>query len=639
MLFQTLKISNFGSIGEMELPLADQGLALIMGRNEDAPKADSNGAGKSLPLDAFTWALWGNTVRGFGSDEVVHNKVGADCKVTVTLSEKGTDYEVTRYRRNKEDKDHKPNDLILRANGEEVSGASISDTQTMVEEILGLDFTTFCAMMPGAGINVATMTDAEVKSLLEKLLRTEALGKASEEARKRHRESEKALTIATTKQTAKLNSLLESKKRIEELEALEKDYDAEQEGKTTEVETSLATLEKHKADWVKIADTEPAALAAKGEIMTALGGCEDLIQGFVSSIKKTDTHYQDKLAKLGEDKVAEAVRLETACAAVESLEGLSGLCGCCYQSVSEAHCKQQLCEWSVKQRVLEIKVSTIEESQKVTREKWHAEKEEFQTLVAEQTISQKHHNTQLVRAESELKAAQEAKAEVKRFDELILTRTEQLKNIKDETNPYLGLLESEEVSFINKQQEYDKLKNEIADQRKYEQILSFWVDSFSPQGIRSFMLEHVTPLLNQFAKKYADLVTDGEMEITFHTKDTLKSGKSKERFNIQVSQKHGGSSYASNSSGERARANLIIALALGELAALRAEKSIPFRFLDEPFENIDEAGTEAIVILLNQQRDKYNTVYVITHQDHFKQLFPNRKTIVKKGGFSSLEED
>jgi len=639
MLFQTLKISNFGSIGEMELPLADQGLALIMGRNEDAPKADSNGAGKSLPLDAFTWALWGNTVRGFGSDEVVNNRVGKNCKVTVTLSEGKNQYEVTRYRRNQEDKEHKPNDLILLSNGEEVSGASMSDTQTMIEEILGLDFITFCAMMPGAGINVATMTDAEVKSLLEKLLRTEALGKASEEARKRHREAEKGLTVATTKQTSLLNGLLDSKRRIEDLEGREKDYDEDQEGKISEVEGNLRIFEANKADWVKMADTEPAALARKGEIMTAMGGCEDLVQGYVVSIKKTDTHYQEKLNRLRDDLVEVATHLKTAQAAVCSIEGLAAICGCCYQSVDEVHTKKVRDDWKSKERRHIIKQGLIEESQATTREKWRQEKAEFQALVDEQTAIKTKFGAELATAESELRAAQEAKAEVSRFNERIATLTAQLDALKDETNPYLGLLEAEEVSFINKQQEHDKLKSEIDDQRKYEQILSFWVDSFSPQGIRSFMLEHVTPLLNQFAKKYADLLTDGEMEITFHTKDTLKSGKSKERFNIQVSQKHGGSSYASNSSGERARANLIIALALGELAALRAEKAIPFRFLDEPFESIDEAGTEAIVTLLNQQREKYNTVYVITHQDHFKQLFPNKKTIVKKGGFSSLEED
>jgi len=79
-------------------------------------------------------------------------------------------------------------------------------------------------------------------------------------------------------------------------------------------------------------------------------------------------------------------------------------------------------------------------------------------------------------------------------------------------------------------------------------------------------------------------------------------------------------------------------MALGELASLRAEKTIPFRFLDEPFESIDESGTEAIVTLLNQQKEKYNTVYVITHQDHFKQLFPKRLTMVKQNGISSLEK-
>ena len=639
MKFKNLTISNFGSIGEMELPLADQGLTLILGRNEDAPKADSNGAGKSLPLDAFTWALWGNTVRGFGSDEVVHNKVNKNCKVGVSFTDRGHDYEVIRLRRNKEDPDHKPNDLLLKCNGVESSGASIADTQTMIEEIVGLDFTTFCAMMPGAGINVATMTDAEVKTLLEKLLRTEALGKASEEARRRSRAASGDLTVQSSRMSDMLISISEAKTRLVDLETKEEDYANTRQEKLEELEAALASLETTRGRHSLVALQEDARRLCKSELSVLVEGSNANQGRLLLDIKKIEKHYAEKLTKLNEDKVELGVRFEGIALAMNTLDGFAGQCPACHQVVSEDHALELRTALKEKERLLQIKVETIEGSVKATRKRRETELQETLDLLGETNIVLADLGKQEAQASLDLGKSMEAVAEVGHLDQRIAELTSRKVELESDDNPYLSLVESEEVILINKQQDCDKLETKIVDLRRTSEILSFWVDSFSPQGIRSFMLEHVTPLLNQFAKKYADLLTSGEMEITFHTKDTLKSGKSKERFNIQVSQKHGGGSYASNSSGERARANLIIALALGELAALRADKQIPFRFMDEPFESIDEAGIESIVTLLNQQKELYNSVYVITHQDHFKQLFPNKKTIVKKGGFSSLEEE
>lgn len=639
MKFQNLTIANFGSIGEMKLPLADQGLTLILGRNEDAPKADSNGSGKSLPLDAFTWALWGNTVRGFGSDEVVHNKVNKNCKVEVSFSDRGHDYEVVRLRRNQEDPDHKPNDLILRCNGVEASGASIADTQTMIEEIVGLDFTTFCAMMPGAGINVATMTDAEVKALLERLLRTEALGKASEEARRRSRAVSGELSVQSTRMSDMLISVSEMKTRLVDLETKEEDYANTRQEKVEELEADLASLETTRGMHSLLAVQEDALRLRKSELSVLAEGSYANQTRLLLDTKKIEKHYAEKLIKLNEDKVELGVRLEGIDLAMNTLDGFAGQCPTCYQVVSEDHALELRTALKEKERLLQIKVDIIEASVKATRKRKETELQETLDLLGEANIVSADLGNQEAQASLDLGKSLEAATEVRHLDQRIAQLASRKLELESDDNPYLSLVESEEVALINKQQELDKLEDKIVSLRRTSEILSFWVDSFSPQGIRSFMLEHVTPLLNQFAKKYADLITSGEMEITFHTKDTLKSGKSKERFNIQVSQKHGGGSYASNSSGERARANLIIALALGELAALRADKQIPFRFLDEPFESIDEAGTESIVTLLNQQKEQYNSVYVITHQDHFKQLFPNKKTIVKKGGFSSLEEE
>jgi DNA repair exonuclease SbcCD ATPase subunit len=638
MKFLTLTLSNFGSVGEMTLPLADQGLTLILGRNEDAPQADSNGAGKSLPLDAFTWALWGNTVRGFGSDEVVHNKVHANCKVGVSFSEGSHEYEVIRYRKNKEDKEHKSNDLILMCDGAEVSGASVAATQSMIEDIVGLDFTTFCAMMPGAGITVATMTDAEVKVLLERLLRTEALGKASEEARRRHRAATGELAVLSTRLVDLESSISEVEMRITGLQTKESGYADHRLEKLQEIDTAVASLEETKAKEDQVVSTIDPLTVEKGELKTLLEGQGDIYLSFKADIGKTNLHYSAYIAKLREDLVEVGVRMEAVDQKKNTLDGFGGQCHVCYQDVSPEHAQKLRTDLEAVERTLQIKIDTIEKSEDLTRGKWDGDKEVLHTQLVESEQKIGYYQDQITRVDVQLGKCREAKVSSGHLNQRIGQLTERKVSLEADANPYSILVESEEVMFVNKQQEHGKLDKEIEALRKDLEILDFWVDSFSPQGIRSFMLEHVTPLLNQFAKKYADIVTAGEMEITFHTKDTLKSGKSKERFNIQVTQKHGGGSYASNSSGERARANLIIALALGELAAMRADKNIPFRFLDEPFESIDEAGVEAIILLLNQQQEQYDTVFVITHQDHFKQLFPNKMTVVKKGGFSSLEK-
>lgn len=632
MRFESLRIANFGSIGELELPLADQGLALILGRNEDAPRADSNGAGKSLPLDAFAWALWGNTIRGFGSDEVVNKKVGKNCVATVKFSDGGNKYEVTRYRKNKQDKDRKANDLILKCGGKDVSGASVAATQVAIEEILGLDFTTFCAMMPGAGVNVATMTDAEVKLILESILRTETLSKASEEARKRRREAQQELEVLLARLRDLNAALKEDEERISDLEEKEATYADSRLTKVADLRANIAELEETKEKWDEIISTEQELMSEKGQAMLALEGAEAEEKKLKADYVKVDTHYQQKIIKLNEEKIAVAARFDSIEKPVE------GECPTCKQDISDEHSASLKVAVEAKERVLQTQIGTIEKSTDLTRTAWQNEKKELDTFLGPAAEEVATWQKELAKADKMLELLQDAKNSSANIQEKISLLAGQLIELESDANPYTALLETEREKLEKRQGEQDKLIGEGMELKNKVDILKFWVDSFAPSGIRSFMLEHVTPLLNQFAKRYSDMITAGEMSITFHTSDTLKSGKRKERFNIQVSQEHGGGSYASNSSGERARANLVIAMALGELASLRAEKTIPFRFLDEPFESIDESGTEAIVTLLNQQQEKYNTVYVITHQDHFKQLFPKKLTMVKQNGISSLEK-
>jgi len=207
-----------------------------------------------------------------------------------------------------------------------------------------------------------------------------------------------------------------------------------------------------------------------------------------------------------------------------------------------------------------------------------------------------------------------------------------------EPTPYAAWIQQSKGQIAALEQEVEDKANERKTLSTQEQQLVFWKDAFSTSGIRSFILDNVTPVLNERVKHYCDVLTSGEMGVEFSTKTTLKSGEVREKFSINITQEHGGEGYTSNSSGERQRANLVVAFALSDLAEMHSNKRIDFRFLDEPFEGIDEAGVDAVVALLREQQTKYPTVFVVTHQSHFKDVFQAGLTMVKQHGISHLEE-
>jgi DNA repair exonuclease SbcCD ATPase subunit len=507
----------------------------------------------------------------------------------------------------------------------------------MIQELLGLDFTTFCAMMPGAGITVATMTDAEVKSLLEKLLRTEVLSKASEEARMRHKICSEELMVYNTELKDLNTSIEEAKVRIEDLEEKQNDYSIKRSNRLESLDFQIGELE----DQIRTHQSTITLLAAwkfeKDQKIKEIADTKSKAISIKADLSKSITHYQSKLQDLGKRLAVEKAAVDKVVEATNNIDSLGDECPACAQEIDD-HCKLLIRKYLEDQESFHNEeIFVLNNSIIKTEKKKEEDEEEFISLLKGNALLLKTFEERLKELEAKGREVEEAKISITNLLAQITILTETKEEFETNSNPYSSLLNTERYTLEKKELSKSKLEYKIAVDTRQLEILSFWVDSFSPSGIRSFMLEHITPILNQYAKKYADLVTSGEMDITFHTKDILKSGKTKERFNIQVSQKHGGDSYSSSSAGERARANLVIALALGELAAMRADKTIPFRFLDEPFEAIDESGVEAIVALLTQQKERYNTVYVITHQDYLTQVFQNKLTIVKKDGYSTLE--
>jgi len=127
-MFQVDKliIENFLNHRNTVVPIANQGLVLVSGKN---------GSGKSALYEAIVWCLFGKTVRGSRVDHVVNDITGKDCKVTIEGSICSKPILISRFRKHS----IAGNDLVVVYDGKNLTG-NASEIQRQLEELLRLDF-------------------------------------------------------------------------------------------------------------------------------------------------------------------------------------------------------------------------------------------------------------------------------------------------------------------------------------------------------------------------------------------------------------------------------------------------------------------------------------------------------------------
>jgi DNA repair exonuclease SbcCD ATPase subunit len=635
MKFTAVKATNFLRFKEVIINLENRGLVLVRGENRDADKKSSNGAGKSSILEAICWGLWGSTIRGLSGDEVVNTTVGRDCAVEVTFEEGGSVYRVVRSQKRAEGK---PNDLDFFKDNQDISLRHVADTQRLINEAMNLDMLTFQCMMPGAGIKVAELTDAKVKAVLEQLLQMEEIAKAQELAKEKRNQ----LTTELASLDKDISFVANDIQRIEDRLA---DFRKKSEGFQLTQNAKLFRLDGRRESLLK--DLEEVKQKLAQEELEAQDPDQlkkDLDQK-QQELRTLKSNYSDVLASANlaaSDLEALVVQQNTLLREKESQLAefweIGPKCQHCFQDVPEAHAssvkadlEEQRANYDSLVKASSRKLLEATENRNDIKvsftNKIDALKREIEAIVKEfakhrQRVSDVAHTRQILDQKTEA---------LSQVEEDILL-------VKEEENVYDSLCDSlvqEAVDKASKQaslmKEHKKLQ---ADLDKY----LFWVEGFSNKGLRSYLLKSIVPVLNEFADHYCELLTENDMTIQFHTQRTLKSGKSKEEFNIEVSQRDGHTTYKGSSSGERARADLVIALALGDLAKLRSNKSVSFRFLDEPFESVDDAGIAPIISLLQQQEAQYDTVFCVSHRENIQAQFSETLTVVKENEFASIKE-
>jgi len=647
--FIEVEAQNFMSYKELKFDLDGRGLLLILGQNRDETAASSNGSGKTAVIDAFTWTLWGETLRGIASDDIVNRRIGKDCFARVSfIDDSGTLYVVERFRKHRKFSNElhftsAKSPTLGDPGGEQdvdLTGSSTADTQKKIDSVLGLDFETAIQSLilgQGAIVNFADATDADRKHVLDLILGLQSLEKCLDGARKEKRQYEK--DIATD--TREIEVLEKQSSRVsEEVAGLKEritNYDARRQEKVKDLERKLTDIQ---VEGENLANEQEDLITSKKAEMVRI---DEQVQKLTLQLPKREVIRQSILQKNDEEVKlrgelqtfelqikAEQERLDY----LESTEGAS--CPLCEKPLSEEE-RARLIE-QIQATINELRVGITKgnvELQKLRDvRKQLTDREDTFRQTDEQIVKL---NLQRQKCQSDIDLAH--RSDDKRSQLSLRYREIQMQLIeaREERPEYEDLLFKKQDELVDLN---GRIKTTVDRNEKNKVMLpylQFWERGFSNQGLKSFILDNITPILEQAANRFARIMLGDEFRIVISTQSTLKSGEARERMDIKVLNGLGDDIFDGSSAGERQRVNLCIALALQELIASRHKRALGIAFFDEVTTNLDTEGMERFIELLKQELSHKDSIFVISHNPELQMYFDNIVYVTKKNGTSQIE--
>jgi exonuclease SbcC len=163
--------------------------------------------------------------------------------------------------------------------------------------------------------------------------------------------------------------------------------------------------------------------------------------------------------------------------------------------------------------------------------------------------------------------------------------------------------------------------------------------AFGKDGVPALLIEQALPEIETRANELLERLSEGNMSVRFVTQAAFKDKKRddlKETLDILISDGAGTRDYELYSGGEAFRVNFAIRLALSKLLAKRAGARLQTLVVDEGFGSQDTQGRQHLIEAINQVKQDFAKVLVISHIDELKDAFPHRIEVEKTERGSTL---
>ena len=635
MRILSIKGENYGSLyGEHTFRMSDRGLTFVLGDNQDEPRMNSNGSGKSTIFEFLDWILFGVVPKDDHVDSIVNDEA-TTCKGVAYLDDDGVPLTIEREKTR-----GKSMTLRFGKGPELVQALDTKETQRLLELELGLDREVFHSTVLYAQTEVFhfadSKSDAARMEILTKILQLGDLDVWLESAKERVKEIGNEIS-------SKKFELEQTKGKIVTLEG--QSFQNESVNWENERAESLRSAVQQLDDF-------------KGHIVRAEANLEmeDKIRAMASVFNPMGATVYDWSEFDG--KIAKARGVETqwvTSQATTETEGKAlrarlkalgdGVCSECGQAMpDQAHIKQET--EKIEKEVVALRAKYVAGG---------ASLKQAQEAVRVAVANKEAVRLQHAEADRDLaKCSAEAQAQLKSIQEskdyLAKARphVEHLHGVMAAThvkvNPWIKKEDERTGQLRVLRSTLDGILETIETRTQDSAYYEFWVKGFGIKGLKSYIIDQRLQEMTDAANQWVKLLTGGTFWIRFETQTPTTKKKLSNKINIRVFQYRPDGSirergYRSYSGGQKKRISWSIDFGLSRLIAARAQKTYDLMVLDEVFKHVDSAGAEAVVEMLHHLRREKSSIFVVEQDAAFQSHFENRvKAQLKNGRTTILEE-
>ena len=618
-----LTTSNIFSIGSIDLDLNDRGLLLITGHSYD--EGSANGAGKSSVANkSISWGLYGQTFGGSKADAVI-NSNHPDKVSYVDIEFIGVDgvyYDIHRQRN--------PAKLEFHSETINLTQRNEKDTQALINKALGKDFKTFSHtdfFGQGRSESFFSLVPADQKQIIESILPIDKLSVWAENCKKVRGELNKDLSEIKERKIrseAYVNALEQQRNSLHSYSIT---WRASHE---TRLKNAKESIEKAKQNQTHTDEKIKEVQAELERLNKEKQNNSIHLTGIIGALNGV---VEEKTKDLNKDLRQIAVYNTEIKFLEEQLEQLKfdGICTVCNQLISPDITKKKQEEIELKLFELKFDIKHLSFTIDSNREFLKETKNELVIHNSTYEVYEKYRSL-VLEQKNKLAILQS-----NQHESMVKLHEENLKVIETEKNPH-----EESLSSTIKQYEIHKAnaaneKNNVDVIEKELVLVKLWEDGYS-YDIKTMMIEQACPFLEERTNQYMQDLNNPQIRATFSTLKLLKSGDSRDEFNITVKSMTGGKEFDLFSGGEQQLTSFACGMALADLASSQAEGSSEILILDEPFMGLSSKNCDNVISFLTQVIGKRkSTILLISNEEELKSLIPQSIHIVKRNGISNIE--
>lgn len=583
-----ISIRNFLSIGDTPVVIN------FSEHNNIIHVKGKNGAGKTTIFLALFYGLFGKVLKNINQEEIINRIVKKNLEIIIHFD----NYRVIRTR--------KPNALKFFKDNEELTLSGMPLTQELINNALKLHYESFVNLSYFGQHNYYTFLNCDPstkRKIVENILSLEKYNKYAEVAKKKKKLIEDDVKYHLRELELHQFQSEESLKQIQSTRMQSQNWELEKERtlndlivrkKNCKVDDILK-CEKAQVEFEKQKENAQLAYDVLFEKISIINNLSLELFSKISELKNNYINLHNKQNE-SKDRKSKISRLESGV-----------ICDHCFGTVSIDNYKHILDKEDENIQNLSIEMNKIKTAMLPLQEEYKGLLDEIKLLNG----SVKEEQDNKIRAQEKLRKVLEYKERLKPEIEEMSRVDIAIEQKKNEKNPYNSLVEDLEKIHLSFFDKIVIIKESVQEKESLLPYYDFWIKGFSDDGIRSFIIEEILPILNDRIEYWLGVLTDDTIHLSF------------DRYLKEIIDED---SYSSLSGGQVSKCDLALSQAFSDINRISCGSCPSLLILDEVAANVDRNSINNVYQMI-YELSKERQVFVITHNPDLQELLEQAEVL------------